>query len=492
MPTAPASGGTIISVAAGGNFQSALNSAQPGDVIELAAGATYTGNFVLPNKIGTNWIVIRPSNWTSLPAPGSRMTPTIAAALSLPIIQSTNSSPVLQPAASAHNYRFVGIEAMTSFNGNFGLISTDAFSGQTTLSQVPSDLVFDRMYVHGIATNNLRRCFGLHSINTAVIDSDVRNCHELGSDSQAIAGWNGPGPFKIVNNYLEGAGENIMFGGADPSIANLTPSDIEIRGNHINKPRTPNTSFTVKNLTEFKHAQRVLVEGNIFEGSWNAAQTGSAIIMKTVNQSNTCSWCVTQDITVRYNIIRNVGSIFSFAASPDNNYTDIHARRITITDNLAYNINIGVYTGDSRGFMLGGDLTDMTFTHNTFYAPGHSFMYLVGPAETRMTIRDNASTGGTYGMIGDQVGFGQTMLTVLAPGANVKGNIVAAVGSGTSGYPTGNFYPSTAAGIGFVNAVGLDFRLAVGSAYKGLATDGRDPGADIDAVLAATAAVIVP
>ena len=30
-------------------------------------------------------------------------------------------------------------------------------------------------------------------------------------------GWNGPGPFLIENNYLEAAGENIMFGGNDPS-----------------------------------------------------------------------------------------------------------------------------------------------------------------------------------------------------------------------------------------------------------------------------------
>jgi len=30
--------------------QAAINAAQPGDVITLAAGATYVGNFVLTNK----------------------------------------------------------------------------------------------------------------------------------------------------------------------------------------------------------------------------------------------------------------------------------------------------------------------------------------------------------------------------------------------------------------------------------------------------------
>ena len=40
--------GKTIRVAAGGDFQAALNSANPGDEIVLQAGATYTGNFVLP------------------------------------------------------------------------------------------------------------------------------------------------------------------------------------------------------------------------------------------------------------------------------------------------------------------------------------------------------------------------------------------------------------------------------------------------------------
>ena len=27
--------------------------------------------------------------------------------------------------------------------------------------------------------------------------------------------YNGPGPYKIANNYLEGSGENVVIGGAD-------------------------------------------------------------------------------------------------------------------------------------------------------------------------------------------------------------------------------------------------------------------------------------
>src|SRR5271165_3266123 len=44
--------GTVITVRAGGNLQAALDRAQPGDVILVEAGATFTGNFELRPKTG--------------------------------------------------------------------------------------------------------------------------------------------------------------------------------------------------------------------------------------------------------------------------------------------------------------------------------------------------------------------------------------------------------------------------------------------------------
>ena len=54
----------------------------------------------------------------------------------------------------------------------------------------------------------------MNSARTAVVDSYLSDFHEVGADNQAVASWNGPGPFKIVNNYLEASSENILFGGA--------------------------------------------------------------------------------------------------------------------------------------------------------------------------------------------------------------------------------------------------------------------------------------
>src|SRR5438477_7384724 len=120
----------------------------------------------------------------------------------------------------------------------------------------------------------------MNSRETAVIDSYLSDFKQIGADSQAVAGWNGTGPFKIANSYLEAAGENVMFGGADPAIRDLVPADIEIRQNHLAKPlrwRAGHEGFdgvdwSVKNLFELENARRVLVEDNLLEYNWPQAQ----------------------------------------------------------------------------------------------------------------------------------------------------------------------------------------------------------------------------
>jgi hypothetical protein len=108
-------GGRVLTVASGGDFQAALNSAQPGDIIQLQAGATFTGNFTLPNKNGNSWIYIRSSAYASLPAPVTRISPSQSSLM--PKIVTPNSSPAISMAAAAHHYRFVGIELASSNTG---------------------------------------------------------------------------------------------------------------------------------------------------------------------------------------------------------------------------------------------------------------------------------------------------------------------------------------------------------------------------------------
>jgi hypothetical protein len=87
-----------------------------------------------------------------------------------------------------------------------------------------------------LPAQSLKRGVTLNSATTEVINSYVAGFKVVGQDSQALMGWNGPGPFRIVNNYLEAAGENVLFGGASVTVPGVVPSDIEVRRNHLTKP----------------------------------------------------------------------------------------------------------------------------------------------------------------------------------------------------------------------------------------------------------------
>ena len=83
-----------IALPANGNLQAAINSALPGDVITLPAGAIYVGNFVLPAKTNPNGLPITiksAANPVMLPAAGQRILP--GHAVLLPKIKSPNANP---------------------------------------------------------------------------------------------------------------------------------------------------------------------------------------------------------------------------------------------------------------------------------------------------------------------------------------------------------------------------------------------------------------
>ena len=65
----------IISVENSVQFQAALDSSEPGDIIELQAGKSFTGPFILRKKDGDSWITIRTSKYKSLPEYGERILP---------------------------------------------------------------------------------------------------------------------------------------------------------------------------------------------------------------------------------------------------------------------------------------------------------------------------------------------------------------------------------------------------------------------------------
>ena len=497
----------VVRVAAGGNLQAALDGALPGDAILLAPGAKFTGNFILRNKNLASpcsaWITVRTD--ATPPVLGKRITPSTASGLAK--LVSTTVAPALRTDPKASCYRVSNLEihlpVISAYN--YGLIflgdggNLKAGESQVTTDIAPRNLVLDHLYVHGDAGSNFTRCIALNSATTVIADSWISECHAKGFDSQAIGGWNGPGPYLIQNNYLAAAGENIMFGGSDPHITNLVPSDITIRGNHFYKNPAWKGVWTIKNLLELKNARRLLIENNVFENNWIAAQTGMAIIFKSANDGGTAPWQGTTDVNFRYNIVRNSPQGLAIAAHPETNPA-VHVARVRVENNLFY--NIGTYNGTSYGRMLIllQDPHDLTISHNTmihnYTADGQMMISDVSYGAARNIVLSNnvATKGGPYGAVmysGARIGTASLNAFASSYWAFDRNVVIGLDPQFVPWHPQTSYYAASMAAVGFANASGGDYSLGSASPYRGKATDGKDPGADFPGLRQRTSSTIV-
>jgi len=483
-PVPPA--GRVLSVAAGDNLQTALERARPGDVITLQAGATFVGPFTLPRKHGDGWVTIRTSAPDpSLPPPDVRVDPSYAGVM--PKLEA-GSRAVIVTAPGAHHYRFVGIEIRPKPRASLVNL-VDLGTGEPTAELVPSHLIFDRCYLHGDAETGTRRGIAMNSRHTAVVNSYLADFKAIGADSQAIAGWAGAGPFKIDNNYLEAAGENLLFGGGDPVIRDLTPSDIEIRGNHVSKPlrwkvgdpafaRVP---WAVKNLFELKNARRVLVEGNLFEHNWAHAQAGFAIVFTVRNEDGGAPWSAVQDVTFVNNIVRRAGAGVNILGR-DNNHPSQPTERLLIANNLFDEIDGARWGGPGTLFQILDGTAHLTIEHNTAFQQG-AIIVAEGRPHADFVYRNNLTPHNAAGIAGTGTGAGAATLSTYFPGSIVARNVIA--GGRASVHPPDNFFPVSLEMVGFVNRAGGNYRLTAASRYRRVGTDGRDPGVDLDALTTA-------
>jgi hypothetical protein len=484
--------GQRIRVPAGGNLQAAINAAQPGDTIELEAGATFSGNFTLPRKSAPGWIHIQSSSYATLPEPGRRASPLDAP--SMPRVQTPNTAPVFRTQPGASQYRLVGLNIGATLANQSATVFNllDFGSDSTSSADLPSDLIVDRCYIHGNVHANVRRGIALNSIRSAVVDSFIDEIHERGADAQAIGGWTGPGPYLIENNFLAAATENIMFGGSPPGIANLVPQDIVIRDNHLFKPlrwKAGDPSFdgndwSIKNSFELKNARRVLIEGNVFENNWADSQVGFAILMTVRGEDGQAPWSAVEDVTFRYNIIKNSDQGLNISAYDDTGASQ-QTSRILIAQN--YWDQVG-----GRLFQIlnspNGGTDGVTIQHNTSNLAGNQFLNMGdtrNQPNTKLVVRDNLGPAGEYGVFGSGEGSGTAALNAYAQWT-FEGNVLA--GANAAVYPANNFYPASfPQGIGFVDPASGDFRLAEASPYKNRATDEADPGVDFNALWTNTA-----
>ncbi len=474
-----------IAVPAGGDLQQAINRARGGDTVTLAAGAVYLGNFVLPAKAGNLFITIRTAGET-LPRPGQRVLPAHSGKLAR--LKSPNREPVLRTDSGAHHWRLQLLEFQSTVNGAGDIIRLgDGGAAQNSLSQVPHDLVIDRCYIHGDPAGGQKRGIALNSASTTIVDSYVSDIKAVALDTQAIGGWNGPGPYTIENNYLEAAGENFILGGSDPAIPGLIAQDVVFRRNHLAKPIAWRTGgWQVKNLFELKNARRVLVEGNLMEYVWREAQVGYAILLTPRNQDGKAPWVTVEDVTIRRNVVRHAGGGVSITGE-DSNYPSGSTKRVRIVDNLFYDLDTKAWGGSGAFLLIGDGPSDIVVEHNTVSQSGNIVQAYGGPEDapkpaTGFVFRDNLIRHNDYGVIGASRGIGTNTLEGFFPGAVFASNTIA--GGDSNRYPKGNtFINQDEFDRTFVDVAIGDYRLKPSSRARAAASDGKDMGADVAAIV---------
>jgi len=467
--------GEIRVVTNGDDVQRAIDDAKPGDVIALQPGMIVHGAVTLPAKSGNAWITIKTNAPDGVfPARGTRIDPSNAQLM--PVIESDDEM-AIRTEPGAHHYRFIGIEIRPKagvYIYNLVLLGI----GATTVDALPHHIVFERCYVHGDAKVGGRRGIALNSRDTAILDSYFSDFKDDGEDTQTICGWNGTGPFAIINNYLEAAGENIMFGGGDPDVINLVPSDIVIRDNQLSKPVAwRKQSWTVKNLFELKNAQRVLVEHNVLEYNWPSGQNGYAVLFTPRNQDGNSPWSMVRDVTFRNNVIQHVSSGVNILGT-DDLHTSEQTKRILIRDNVFDDVSDVNWGGIGNLIQLINGAADVTIDHNTAFET-NAVIVATGQPNPGFTFTNNVVLNGRYGVGGDSH-YGDPIgaLSTYFPGVVFRANVIE--GAYPPDYPPGNFFPTSISDIGFANYAGGNYRLQPNSPYKDAGTDGKDLGASID------------
>jgi hypothetical protein len=533
--------GPTLAVAAGGDFQAALDSAVCGETITLQAGSNFTGKYTIPAPAcdDQHWIIIRTSAPdASLPPEGTRMTPCYAGvgslvgrpafACNLPkkvlatiTYSGTGDGPIIF-ANGANHYRLLGLEITRTANDGKSVSNLVVRDQNGSMNQI----VLDRLYIHGTPQDETRRGVELSgSTSVAIQDSYISefHCSVSGTcvDSQAVSGGVGDapmGPWKIDDNFLEAAGEDVIFGGGE---ATQTPADIEIRFNHFFKPlfwlqgqpgfTAP--AFIVKNNFEMKNAQRVLFDSNVIEDNWGGfSQHGYSILLTPKNQdgdgTSVCPLCQVTDVTIRYVTISHTGGGFVIGnGTSGSGGVALAGERYSIHDVIVDDINATLYAGRGTFAQVGTVaqplLQDVTINHVTAF-PSHVLFNIGAPDP--VTIPDFTFTNsivvagdspvtstGPYGKV-QNCAYYQTPVKVwngCFSESKFSSNAILAAPDSPSDWPAGNFYYSTSS-IGFVNynsGDGGDYRLLASSPAIGAGSDGKNLGADVDAVLAAVSDV---
>ncbi len=231
-----------------------------------------------------------------------------------------------------------------------------------------------------------------------------------------------------------------------------------------------------------KNARRVVIEANVFENNWQAAQSGYAILMTPRNQDGGAPWSVVEDVEFRLNLVRHVAAVFNILGADSPNPSG-QARSLRIIGNLVHDVDHSEWGGSGAFLLIGDGPRDVVVANNTVLQSGNVLSVYGGPPDRPtpvfdFTFRDNLVRHNAFGIHGADHGVGNDTIGAYFPGATITRNVIA--GGPSHAYPPGNYFPSMEEiERQFVDASSGDYRLVSGSPFAKSASGGGAIGADV-------------
>lgn len=549
----PAFAATAL-VHSGEDLQLAITNAACGDTIVLDAGASWNGPFYLPNKGCTGPAYITITGSASLPTVcqillASCRANWIANAANFPKIIRTTTYSAIFTNFGAGWYRLLGLEisdpntaqdcaALCGVLINLaecGSPCTAGYNATHTLSDLPHDIMFDQLYIHGTLTGGNQAAITSTGTNISLLNSYIEKIHRSFGIEAFGFYHQTEGPVTVRNNYISAAGINVFFGDNNALITDSLPHDGLIEDNYLTKDcrefvnaaavncahAYDGWNWTVKNSSEMKRGVDFIWRHNIIENSWDNGQTGLVVLFQMYappaqafssafgGVSPACTWCTLARIEFAYNIVRHGAegliafgrvSCCSPVSSPISDTLSVH-------DNLFYDISKSWSIADIEQvdcFRPFGGWLNVTFSHNTCDNEGTPSAYcctagiimspIVGTEyNTNITFKDSFFRSNQYGITGPG-GSGTAALNSAAPGPTWTWSHMVITQdlccSGSIAYPaTTTVITTTAYDAIFADrAIGpsddaVDYRVVQSSAYKAhgasQASDGTDVGANM-------------
>lgn len=440
-------GDKTITVKRGGDLQTALNKAAPGDTIFLESGVTFEGPFTLPKKSGTEFITIRTSAPDEqLPPAGTRLGPEKYKDKLAKLASATKGEPVISATDGAHHFRFIGVEFGPTPEGLYDIIRIGT-GQEKTVDDLPHHIEFDRVWIHGSKTDGQRRGIAANGRHIKVLNSYISDIKRKGDESQGIAAWATDGPIEIVNNYIEAAAQSILFGGAASNLK-LVPTDCIVDSNHLNKPlEWKGTDWVVKNIFEIKNGRRIKVTNNLMTNNWAMGQDGNAILFTTRADNGNAT--IIEEIEFSGNIVRGSGGGMNILGGEGSG-----GHRLIVRNNVFDDID-GQKWGGGGHFMKVTDWDGLIIENNTILQKNNITVAYGNPVKG-FVFRKNIVSENEYGFFGDSVGSGQRAIDKYFPGASVTQNFI--VGGNRDLYREPNSFPASIADVGFADPRSGDYR----------------------------------